>query len=94
MANGQTPLFDGAMKPPRLPNHENDPGELGDWNRQYGRDFDLGTLYTMVAGLLNILVIYDALDGPAIGDGEPTPPDDPKKPDDDKTSPAKSPPKT
>ena len=25
----------------------------------------MGTVYTMVAGLLNVLAIYDALDGPA-----------------------------
>ena len=28
--------------------------------------FDIGVLYTMVAGLLNYLAIYDAFCGPAI----------------------------
>ena len=31
---------------------------------QEGRLYDIGLLYTMVAGLLNILVIYDAYAGP------------------------------
>ena len=35
-----------------------------------GKNFELGVLYTMVAGLLNILAIYDALEGPAYGDDE------------------------
>ena len=29
-----------------------------------GRFFDYGTLYTMLAGMLNLLVIYDAWSGP------------------------------
>jgi hypothetical protein len=28
------------------------------------RRFDLGTVYTVIAGLLNILAIYDAFAGP------------------------------
>jgi len=31
---------------------------------------DIGTIYTTIAGLLNILAIYDALEGPAYGDEE------------------------
>ncbi len=30
--------------------------------------FDLGTVYTMIAGLLNILAIYDAWGGPVFGE--------------------------
>ncbi|MDZ4851945.1 MAG: DUF6677 family protein [Pirellulaceae bacterium] len=37
---------------------------LSDWQVQSSAGFDLGTLYTMVAGLLNILVIFDAYGGP------------------------------
>ena len=33
---------------------------------QLGRYFELGTVYTMIAGLLNILAIYDAAAGPVI----------------------------
>ncbi|HTU27681.1 MAG TPA: DUF6677 family protein [Pirellulales bacterium] len=41
-----------------------DGGELGLWNRVLHRYFELGTVYTMIAGLLNILAIYDAFAGP------------------------------
>jgi len=37
---------------------------LSDWHFQTSAGFDLGTLYTMVAGLLNVLVIFDACAGP------------------------------
>lgn len=39
-------------------------GQLSLWHRRLGRFFDIGTLYTMLAGLLNLLVVYDALMGP------------------------------
>ncbi len=38
--------------------------ELSLWHRRLGRWFEIGTLYTMLAGMLNILVVYDALSGP------------------------------
>jgi MFS family permease len=38
--------------------------ELSDWQEKSSAGFDLGTLYTMVAGLLNILVVFDAYGGP------------------------------
>lgn len=38
--------------------------DLDDWNFQTASGFDMGTLYTMVAGLLNVLVIFDAFAGP------------------------------
>ena len=43
--------------------------------------FDIGTLYTMVAGLLNILAIWDAYAGPVITEPgkERGPPDDKSK---------------
>jgi hypothetical protein len=34
------------------------------WHRRLGRFFELGTLYTALAGMLNMLVIYDAWSGP------------------------------
>lgn len=34
------------------------------WHQRLGRFFDIGTLYTMLAGMLNLLVIYDAWSGP------------------------------
>lgn len=39
-------------------------------HRELGGRFELGVVYTMIAGLLNILAIYDALEGPAYEDDE------------------------
>jgi hypothetical protein len=38
--------------------------QLSAWHRRLGRFFDIGTLYTVLAGMLNILVVYDAFSGP------------------------------
>ncbi|MCE9631972.1 MAG: hypothetical protein K8S94_14815 [Planctomycetia bacterium] len=38
--------------------------QLSLWHQRLGRFFDIGTLYTMLAGMLNLLVIYDAWSGP------------------------------
>jgi hypothetical protein len=76
MRRGNPPLLGGIMSPPR--NQE----ELADWHYLLGQRFDLGTLYTMVAGLLNILAIFDAYGGPVVSEpGKPErgPPDDDKK---------------
>lgn len=59
----QEPLMNGFMAPPRA-FEANQRDELADWHRQYNFNFELGTLFTMVAGLLNILAIYDAGCGP------------------------------
>lgn len=58
------PLFGGMMVPPRLPEQNGGVDELAEWHRYLHRNFELGTVYTMIAGLLNILVIYDAWGGP------------------------------
>ena len=42
------------------------PNELAKWTVQYHPLFEIGTVYTMVAGLLNVLVICDAAAGPLI----------------------------
>jgi hypothetical protein len=55
--------------------------QLGYWNYQLGSYFDLGTVFTMIAGLLNVLAIWDAWGGPAL------PP--PKSDDSDKSGKAK-----
>ena len=39
-----------------------------------GKLVEVGTVYTMVAGLLNVLAIYDAYDGPAYADDESSEP--------------------
>jgi hypothetical protein len=64
------PLFDGRMAPPHLPDGRNSYDELAEWHKKLNRYFELGTVYTMIAGLLNILAVYDALDGPALEDDE------------------------
>lgn len=38
--------------------------ELSEWQGRLGRWFEIGTLYTVIAGLLNLLVVFDALGGP------------------------------
>jgi len=43
--------------------------QVSHWHRRLGRWFDIGTLYTMLAGMLNVLVVYDAWAGPL---GTPT----------------------
>lgn len=38
--------------------------ELSLWHARLGRTFDCGTLYTVIAGMLNLLVVFDAWAGP------------------------------
>jgi hypothetical protein len=38
--------------------------QLSMWHLHYGSMFDLGTVFTMIAGLLNVLVVFDAWGGP------------------------------
>jgi predicted small lipoprotein YifL len=58
----------------------NHPDELAQWNHDLGDRFEMGTVYTVIAGLLNVLAIFDAYGGPLV-----FPPDEKKKqPDDDK----------
>lgn len=45
--------------------------ELNDLQRNGDKHWDLGWVYTVIAGVLNILVIYDALSGAAFGAAEP-----------------------
>jgi hypothetical protein len=51
------------------------PDELAMWNYELGDYFEIGTVFTVIAGLLNILAIYDAYGGPLLI----TPTDDKKK---------------
>ncbi len=44
------------------------PDELNALQRNGDKRWDLGWVYTVIAGVLNILVIYDALAGPAVRD--------------------------
>ncbi len=52
------PLASGWMAKP------NSLQTLSDWHYQSSAGFDLGTLYTMIAGILNLLVVFDAYSGP------------------------------
>jgi Family of unknown function (DUF6677) len=92
MRNGDAPLFekfDKFMRPPKKQGdfHSRDsagnqvihPDELAKWNYDLGEMFEMGTVYTVIAGLLNVLVIFDAYGGPLIF----APPEDKKKQPDD-----------
>jgi hypothetical protein len=68
---GKPPLLGGWMAPPKYVAGTDDHldlkrDELATWNLQYHTYFDLGTLFTMIAGLLNVLAIYDAYAGPMV----------------------------
>lgn len=65
--DGESPLFGKMMAPPRLSDvasDREDPPSLSRLHKDLGRYFELGTLYTSIAGLLNVLAIYDAWGGP------------------------------
>jgi hypothetical protein len=73
-ANFASRPFGSFMAPPQmgqvertLPNGEVEvyKDELAYWNLVI-EDFELGTVYTMIAGLLNVLAIYDAWAGPVM----------------------------
>lgn len=66
--SGVQPILGGWMAPPRTTQ------ELNNWQRTLNQRFDMGVLYTMIAGLLNFFAIWDACAGPA-----PSEPVDPKK---------------
>jgi hypothetical protein len=65
MTTGGAPLFRGIMAPPRYEPF-NGVDDLSQWHLDYKLLFELGTLYTMIAGLLNVLAIYDAYAGPVL----------------------------
>jgi len=63
--SGRAPLWGSFMAPPRLPSdRSSNRPTLDDLHKRLHHYFELGTLYTMIAGLLNILAIYDAWAGP------------------------------
>ena len=74
--SGKQPLMKGFMAPPRngpidpqeddSGNYARQPNELAQWIISNHPFFELGTVYTVVAGLLNVLVICDAAGGPLI----------------------------
>lgn len=76
LKRGKEPLWGGFMAPPRQPVLPESEDQLAEWHADLGAGFELGTLYTMIAGLLNVLVIYDALLGPYLPPAEKKPESD------------------
>ncbi|MBS0261757.1 MAG: hypothetical protein JSS02_07355 [Planctomycetes bacterium] len=69
-----------------LEDHPHPPGagsmsQLDTAHSELGGRFELGVVYTVIAGLLNVLAIYDALEGPAY-DSDEGDEESPKKPSD------------
>ena len=62
--NGQTPFWNGFMAPPG----DRADTTLDNLQKDLHHYFELGTVYTLVAGLLNVLVIYDAWCGPVFAE--------------------------
>ena len=58
--------------------------ELDRLNGALSQSFDIGSVFTWIAGLLNLLAIWDAADGPAYGYG-----DEENNPEDDDPAPVK-----
>ncbi|MGL4511491.1 MAG: DUF6677 family protein [Lacipirellulaceae bacterium] len=85
------PLLGGVFHPPKtgasvrrpftsLDNAQSEvrhPDELAKWHYDYGYFFELGTVYTAIAGLLNILAVYDAHSGPLVPTDKKAPSPDP-----------------
>ena len=63
-----------------------DSQELDRLHGDLSRKFDIASVFTWIAGLLNLLAIWDAADGPAYGYGNEKPEDDE---DDDEDTPKK-----
>ncbi|NQT41353.1 MAG: hypothetical protein HQ581_27945 [Planctomycetes bacterium] len=89
--SGKAAIWGGFMAPPSFSESQslhNRP-TLNELHSKLDRYFELGTVYTMIAGLINILAIYDACAGPVLSvreedDGEQ---EDPKKTEKGKDSP-------
>ena len=58
------PWWGGFMSPPYRPVDETEADHVSAWYARFGAGYEMGTWYTVIAGLLNILVIYDAYGGP------------------------------
>jgi hypothetical protein len=59
------PVMGGFMAGPQG-DDEDRMRQLAEWHNRLNIRFELGTLYTMIAGLLNILAIWDAYGGPVV----------------------------
>ncbi len=77
---GQDPLFGGFMAAPVLHSTMSEntqeilagiANQIRGLHDKQGKLVEIGSIYTTVAGLLNVLAIYDAYEGPAHDDEEP-----------------------
>ena len=72
VGDGKIPFWNGAMSPPYLPSYpknrhmQGKSPSLDEIIANLGVRFELGTIFTVVAGLMNLLVIFDAIDGPIL----------------------------
>lgn len=91
VSRGQEPFVGDYMAPPHDPPPQGPEGpvENGPFAQLHHRlhaFFEIGTLYTVIAGLLNVLAIYDAYAGPVLPEADnktkPPPPDDEDDPKD------------
>lgn len=58
------PVFGIESMMPPVPARPGQDDMLAEWHRELKGFFEIATLYTMIAGLLNMLAIYDAFAGP------------------------------
>jgi hypothetical protein len=72
----QVPFCKDFMAPPELSQRPNEEDELDRLQKRMHRYWEFGTVYTMIAGLLNVLAIYDAWGGPAFAVTAPEKRDD------------------
>jgi hypothetical protein len=63
-------FLDRFEAPPDEEDRDLDRAYLLELHRQLGKFYELALTFTMIAGLLNILVILDAVEGPAYGYGD------------------------
>jgi hypothetical protein len=70
---GEAFVSPDQSSPGRVVQH---PDELAKWHYDLDEDFEIGTVFTVIAGLLNILAIFDAYGGPLVIPGEPKKSDD------------------
>jgi hypothetical protein len=66
--NRSKPLWGGFMAGPPGKTDQERTAKLNEWHFKLNIAFELGTLYTMIAGLLNILAIWDAYGGPVVSE--------------------------
>ena len=81
LADGGQPVLNGFMAPPPEPIDPENHDAKASWHWKLGLNFEMATLFTMVAGLLNVLAIFDAYAGPAFGLPEGQVSTDPNSPE-------------